>query len=143
MNQEQYLSERLDDQIDWYDHKSGQNQRRYKICKVVEVILSASIPVLSGFVAKGGADFLVPVIAIIGALITVTAVLLSLNKYFDNWKLYRATAEKLQREKIMFLTKAGAYKDDTTAFKTLVAKAELLMAGENEEWAKLIKEEAG
>jgi hypothetical protein len=38
---------RLNDQLDWYDKKSGDNQRRYKQIKVAQLILAGSIPVFA------------------------------------------------------------------------------------------------
>ena len=38
--------ERLEDQISWYDRKSGSNQRIYKRIKVTEIVAAAVIPFL-------------------------------------------------------------------------------------------------
>ena len=37
---------RLNDQLDWYDRKSGENQKRYKQIKVAQLVLAGSIPTL-------------------------------------------------------------------------------------------------
>jgi len=36
--------ERLDDQIGWYDRKSGANQRLYKLLKLLEIAIAAALP---------------------------------------------------------------------------------------------------
>src|SRR5215213_7630479 len=36
----------LNDQLSWFDQKSGVNQRMYKQTRTVEIVLAASIPVL-------------------------------------------------------------------------------------------------
>ena len=39
--------DRLEDQISWYDRKSGDNQRRYKWLKLLEIAVAASLPVVA------------------------------------------------------------------------------------------------
>ena len=46
--QDDATMKRLDDQIGWYDGKSGTNQRCYKSLKVIVFIVAALIPLLSG-----------------------------------------------------------------------------------------------
>ena len=48
MDINEYISTRLDPQIEWYDKKSVHAQRRYKQFQVAEIILAAFIPLLSG-----------------------------------------------------------------------------------------------
>jgi hypothetical protein len=42
------IQDRLEDQIGWYDRKSQNAQRRYKILKVAQVIIAGLIPLVSG-----------------------------------------------------------------------------------------------
>ena len=134
MNQEEYIKDRLDDQISWYDKKSGFNQKRYKFYKVSEALLAISIPVLSGFSTIEGWGWLIYVVAVIGGLITLITIIPSLNKYHENWVEYRLTSEVLKREKYLFLTSSGKYKAAKNNFSTLVESAEGIMSNENEKW---------
>lgn len=47
MNEEQYIVERVEEQICWYDKKSLWNQKWYKILRSVEITVSISIPLLA------------------------------------------------------------------------------------------------
>jgi hypothetical protein len=80
-------SERLDDQIDWYDKKSGFNQRCFKRFKIIELIAAASIPLLAGF------STLIPyptiIIGCLGALIVVLESVQGLYQFQSNWISYR------------------------------------------------------
>ena len=51
MTRDEYLEQRLDDQINWYDRKSCWNQRWYKRPQVILLVASATIPFLSGYVS--------------------------------------------------------------------------------------------
>lgn len=48
MTEEEYISQRLDNQIDWYSKKNSFCQTWYKALRVVEIIAAAIIPFLSG-----------------------------------------------------------------------------------------------
>jgi hypothetical protein len=39
--------DRLEDQVSWYDRRSGDNQRRYKWLKLLEIAIAASLPVVA------------------------------------------------------------------------------------------------
>jgi len=41
--------DRLEDQIAWYDAKSGSNQFWFRALKIIEIVIAASIPFLAGF----------------------------------------------------------------------------------------------
>jgi len=141
MNQDTYLKERLDDQIDWYDKKSGWNQKRYKFYKIGEALLAVSIPILSVFSTIEGWDWLIYVVAVIGGIITIVTIIPSVNKYHENWVEYRLTSEVLKREKYLFLTGAGKYKGQKGTFHQLVEAAEAIMSNENEKWRKNFEED--
>jgi hypothetical protein len=49
---EDYIEQRLNDQIGWYDRKSGTNQRWFKRLRFAEIVAAATIPFLSGFADK-------------------------------------------------------------------------------------------
>jgi hypothetical protein len=64
--------EQLEDQINWYDKKSGYNQRMFKGMKTMTIVLSLLIPLFATFTAyRGNIDGrLVALIAgVLGALI--------------------------------------------------------------------------
>jgi hypothetical protein len=46
---EEYIEQRLNDQIGWYDRKSVTNQRWFRRLRFAEIVAAATIPFLSGF----------------------------------------------------------------------------------------------
>jgi hypothetical protein len=130
---EEYIEQRLSDQIGWYDRKSSRNQRWFKRLRFAEIVAAATIPFLSGFAGNS-----LPIKIAIGALGVVVAVLASLLGLLQlqvHWIEYRATAESLRREKFLFLTQTEPYdKDD--AFHLLVQRVEALLSKENADWAQ-------
>ena len=133
MAPEEYIEQRLNDQIDWYDRKSGTNQRWFKRLRFAEIAAAATIPLLSGF---AGNSFSIKIaIGALGVLVAVIASVLGLLQLHEHWIEYRATAESLRKEKFLFLTQTDPYgKDD--AFHLLVQRVEALLTKENADWAQ-------
>jgi hypothetical protein len=134
MTAEEYLKDRVDDQLNWYRKKSAQNQTMYKRLQLLSIVFGATIPLLTAFSFREAELIFRFVIAFLGSAIAVSSGLLSLNKYQENWVKYRAAAQALKREKYLYLTKTGEYHDGQ--LETLVARCEAIMAEENVEWSK-------
>jgi hypothetical protein len=133
MAPEEYIEQRLNDQIGWYDRKSSTNQCWFKRLRFAEIVAAATIPFLSGF--AGNSLPIKIAIGALGVLVAVVASLLGLLQLQVHWIEYRATAESLRREKFLFLTQTEPYdKDD--AFHLLVQRVEALLSKENTEWTQ-------
>ena len=134
MNEKEYISERLDDQIGWYSKESKINQNWHKTIQVIKIILAVSIPVVS--LLLGDETILKIVVSVIGALIAILEAVSRLNTYKDLWVKYRMTSETLKREKILFAAKAPPY-DGKGAYPLLVTRCEKIMSSENQFWTSL------
>lgn len=128
--------ERLEDQIDWYDKKSGSNQGWFKRIKIVELIAAALIPLIAGFsttspqyatyyaIATGG----------LGALIVLLESLQGLYQFQSNWISYRSSCEGLRHEKYLWLAQAGPYADAGDPDRLLAERVESLISTEHAKW---------
>jgi hypothetical protein len=120
---------RLEDQIAWYDRKSGHAQHWFKRLKVCQLVLAAAIPVAAGVSAPawlvGGA----------GALIVVLEGLQQLQQYQQNWTTYRSTCERLKHEKYLFAARAGPYARVEDPEARLAERVEGLVSQEHAAWA--------
>ena len=132
---EDYIEQRLDDQIGWYDRKSTANQRWFNRLRFAEIVAAATIPFLSGFADKSSSIKIA--IGALGVFVAVIASVLGLLQFQVHWIAYRAIAESLRKEKFLFLTQTEPYdKDD--AFHLLVQRVEALLSKENIEWAQSV-----
>jgi hypothetical protein len=127
---------RLEDQIAWYDAKSGHNQRWFKLLKVCQIVVAAAIPVAAAAGAPawlmGGG----------GALIVVLEGLQQLQQYQQNWTTYRSTCERLKHEKHLFAARAGPYAAVPRPDAVLAERVEGLVSQEHAAWVSH-REEAG
>jgi len=135
---------RLNNQIEWYDRKSGSNQFWYKWIKLAQLVLAALIPVLS----------LVEVpwwrwiTAALGGLIVVLEGVQQLWQFNNLWITYRSTAEQLKHEKYLFLAFSGHYSDLNTdeALKLLSERVEEQVSTEHAKWvsnARQVEQQQG
>lgn len=125
---------RLEEQIAWYDRKSGHAQRWFKGLKIAQIVTAAAIPVMAGNSAPawlvGGA----------GALIVVLEGLQQLQQYQQNWAAYRATCERLKHERFLFMAQAGPYATNPNPETMLAERVEGLVSQEHAAWVSQQKE---
>ena len=132
--QEDYLKNRLEDQIKWYNGKSSKNQSMYKGLQLVSIVVAACIP----FFSLLDPPFLKYVVGAMGVLLAVFTAMTSLYKYQENWIAYRTTCESLIQEKFLYTTGTAPY-DGKSPFNLLVKRVEGLLSQENSSWAEMTK----
>jgi hypothetical protein len=140
MTPEEYLQERLDDQIKWYDEKSSWNQTWFKRLRTLEIFFAVAIPFLISHIT-GDSGLLKLVAGAMGIVVALVAGLVTLYKFQENWVEYRATAETLKHEKYLYLTQSSPY-NGNDAFHLLVATVESAISKENTAWTQLFREKA-
>ena len=134
MNPQEYLEQRLDNQIAWYDAKSQYNQRAYKRIRVFEIVAATAIPLLSGTMTLGSSGALM--VGVLGAAIAVCSGVSALFKFHELWIEYRSVAETLRHHKFLYLTGARPY-HEADAFVLLVEAIEGVISKENSSWNSL------
>ena len=95
------LWERLQGQIDWYDRKATHNQNAYKASKIAIIICAVIIPIV--------AEFSPLAVGIAAGFILLLEGLQQVNKWQENWILYRSTCEGLRNEQHHYNEKSGPY----------------------------------
>jgi len=138
MNEDDYIKDRLEQQVTWYDEKSKHCQKYYKLLKEISYILAISLTPISLYFAEcPGVKY---VIAFIGILIAVVNYFSSSNNYHENWLHYRMNCMLLESEKYLYLTKTDPY-NNGSAFNTLVKRCENIIINENAAWKDLNKQD--
>ena len=137
MSQTDFAMERLEDQITWYDKKSGYNQRMFKAMKTTTIIISLLIPLFAAFASYKPIDgkLIALITGIMGALIALLEAVQQLNQYHHNWITYRSTAEALKHEKYLFLSLAGPYAAAENPNALLAERTESSVSQEHAKWA--------
>lgn len=140
--EEIYFRTRVDDQIDWYDKKSGSNKRMFLTLKLSEIILSMFIPFLTAYISNTDNVFKI-IVGFLGIAIAAIAGIITLVKFQENWIEYRSVVETLKFEKFLFLTHAGPYKNNATAFTLFVERFENTIASSTKKWVTYVSQNDG
>jgi hypothetical protein len=130
-------TDRLNDQIAWYDRKSNYNQRAFKVLKGWTIVAAALVPVLVAFGVRDPR-----VAAAIAASIAIVEGVQQLNQYQTNWILFRSTCEALKHEKFLYLSSAGPYRNTENSVALLAERIEGLVSQEHAKWTSA-REEPG
>ena len=120
--------ERLQEQLTWYDTKSGYCQRRYKWLKVLEITIAAALPVVASVHSP------VWVTGGLAAAVVVLEGIQHIFQYQEHWITYRATAEALKRERYLYLAQVGPYAGEDRHTQ-LAERIDGLLSQENAKWA--------
>ncbi len=135
MEQEEYIKQRIDDQIDWYSKKSNRAQLWFKSLRIFEISAAATIPFLACYASETNQI----IVALLGICIAIVAGIISINKFQEIWIQYRTTSESLKHHKYLYQTESRPY-DGEDSFKMLVATTEALISKENSNWNIYIKQ---
>lgn len=127
---------RLEDQIRWYDQKTIDAQRIYKLLRSAQIVVAALVPVTALLFRD---QAIIP--GLLGALVLILSGFQELGAYQRNWVKYRTTCETLRHEKYFYLGRTGPYDglDDDEAQKTLVNRVEALVSEEHTQWATYLE----
>ena len=111
MDIETYLTERVDDQIKYFDSNAIRNQKAYKRLKGAAIVCN----VLTTLTIALALTF-IPYLKFMGiaALIFSTIVLATyqIEEFYNfgaKWEKFRLVAERMKSEKCLFLNNAGMY----------------------------------
>lgn len=134
MNEQEFLENRLEDQIRWHDGKSGWNNWWFKRLQVLAIVCGALVPLVVGIGDE--TPLLVKVLAGgLGVVVAVSTGVIGLFRFQELWIDYRVTAEALRGEKFRYETKVPPY-DSAEAFSVLVDRVENLLDRQNVRWRK-------
>lgn len=128
LNDEHYLVNRVDQYRSWYDHKARRCKVQHLALRVAALVLSFTSTML----------LVAPAIPRLVPAVLVTAVFVALGldivlRLEAQWENYRYTEQYLDRERYLFLARAGRYAtgSESASFRLLVERVEWAIAAEN------------
>ena len=126
----EYIEQRLEPEIDYYELRSAKNKRCFHLASLAAIVASALVPVLAA------ADFDRVVLATSGGVASVVLASLALFKWQENWLQFRGNAEGLKKERALYDTRTGPYRDltDDELTELLTLRVEELISREHQVW---------
>lgn len=134
MNIEQYINNRVNNQIDWHDKKSVWNEWAYLCCSIIAIVGSIVASIMIQYCEN--------LATALSALVAISVGLNNLFKFQKKWILYRATSELLKSEKMQFQVKSGCYSGSSeNCEKLFYDKIESILNNTNQEWTQFFDSE--
>ena len=131
IKEENYIQNRLENQIHWYSKKSFFCKKLFYAIRTIEIIIAGLIPALFHW------SFIKGLIPFLSSIVAILAALIALFKFQENWISYRTASESLKHEKHLYLTKVSPY-DKENSFDILVKNTENIISKENTIWKQKI-----
>ena len=138
---EEYINRRVNGQIEWYEKKARSCQRKYTISQTIEIILAASIPLLSSY--SDDSEMIGFIVSVFVAAITIIKSLSRLYKWPENWIGYRTACDLLRYQKVLFETHSAPYNTKPESIENLfVRNIEQIISSELNQWKSLNLDQA-
>lgn len=141
INIDEYLSKRVNCQIEWYEKQACAYQKKYKVSQTIEIILAALIPLLSSY-----ADNFVLIGFIVGLFGAVIAIIKSLSRLYkwpENWLGYRTACDMLRYQKMLFETGSAPYNTKPETIENVfIHNIEQIISSEHNQWKSFSSEQA-
>ena len=129
----EYLVNRYEDQISYYEGASAKNQKKYKNYQWLLIILSTLTTILAALPSDGVS--LKYSIVITAGLVTILSSALKTFQYQELWVSYRSTIEQLRPELFYYKFNVGDYGQTDIDKETLfVTRIEGILGKERESW---------
>ena len=134
----EYIQDRVEQQINWYDRKSTSNKKWFYFLQIIVLVMSVAVTVVSILSIVFESIWIRLGIGTLGAIATIATGIISICQFRKNWIEYRTTAESLKCEKYMFKTKTGFYAENDP-FPVFVERIEALISKEHKDWKQHLK----
>lgn len=140
-----YMTSRLDHQLDYFDSSAIKNQKRYKVLKRLAILCNILTTMTIALAFTVPADYKVKmgiVALVLSTLVLATYQLEEFENFGAKWEKFRLVAERLRSEKYMFLSGVGVYSsgDDDQKKRKLVETVERIIQGTDLSYFTLIVE---
>ncbi|MEM9337856.1 MAG: DUF4231 domain-containing protein [Bacteroidota bacterium] len=135
LSDQEYLLERVDDQIGWHKRKSVWNKRKYVLLKNIDSVVAALVPIslgiggvlyqdISGDAHDHPAVWITRGISVLsGVYLAISNGFFELEGYEQKAKDYEKLYRKLESVRFKYLTRSEPY-DEEDAFQRLVFDVE-------------------
>jgi len=136
MNKErfdQYIEDRYEPQVKWYDKKSIMNKRLTYLFQIPIITMAAITPVFAALEYKA-------LTIIFSACVAAGFGVLKFCKFEDLWHSYRTTCETLKKEMVHYEMQTDVYDSADDSDKLFVERVESIVSKENVKWVTTVRE---
>jgi|Deesub1362A_J573_1020465.scaffolds.fasta_scaffold05925_1 hypothetical protein len=130
----EYIKERYEPQVKWYDKKSILNKRLTYLFQIPIIIMAAITPIFAALEYKS-------LTIMLSASVAAGTGILKYCKFEEHWHNYRTTCETLKKEMIHYKYKIDVYSGVDDPEKLFIKRIESIISQENKKWVYTVKSE--
>lgn len=107
-----YMSARVDDQIQYFDNNAIKNQKKYKRIKTTAIVCNVftTMSIALAFTVPEQYKQMVGILSLIlSTIVLATYQWEEFQNYGAKWEKFRLVAEQIKSEKFLYLNKVGKY----------------------------------
>ena len=141
----QYIANRVDDQLAYFDSNAIKNQKAYKTLKSISIACNVltTMTIALAFTVSEKYKVYMGILALVLSTIVLAAYQWEeFQNYGAKWEKFRLVAEQLKSEKFTFLNRAGPYadQDERLVSSIFVERVERMIRGTDLSYFSLIIE---
>lgn len=131
INYKEYITERFNGNIKWYDREAGKAKKNYLRLRVISVVGGALVPVLINMIDT--VPYIQEITTVISLMVLLAVSIDSVYHYGEQWSSYRSTEQFMRREYYLYTVNEGPYRqlNDRLSFELFVERIEEAIAAEN------------
>jgi len=131
---EDYMKNRVDDQLEYFDSSAIRNQKAYRRLKGTSIACNVltTMTIALAFTVPQEYKVVMGILALIlSTIVLATYQIEEFQSYGAKWEKFRLVAEQLKSEKFMFLNRVGLYatSDDNVAKRQFIETIEGIIKG--------------
>jgi len=130
---DQYMKERYEDQVRWYDEKAIYCKRMNYLCQIPIIIMGPLITVFALLEYKW-------ITVLLSAIMSILIGILNFCKFEEKWHNYRTTCETLKKEKYFYEYRLNEYRDAEDPEELFINRVESIISREHTKWLRIEKE---
>jgi hypothetical protein len=130
MDIEQYLKERVNDQLNWHNHSASKARIKYVRIEWILIIFASLTPIFVVLNYNFPKDHWIQWVPLVSsALVAMLTGGMKTFRYDERYKKYRDITERLSKEKFQFLNSAGIYYENEKANAVFIDTVERILTG--------------
>lgn len=129
------ISKRFGYCLKWYIKNACYYKNMYYILTLISTICPIVVAVLNGLTFEEGMEaYIKYAVIVLSAAASISVAVLTIYRAQEKWTRYRAAAEDLKRERVIYLNEKILRKDDPDLDREFLSKIEDYIAKENQDW---------
>ena len=112
INIEEYLKNRFNDQLEYFEDRSKLNQKNYRLLKTTSIVCNilTTLSIALAFTVQEDYKQIMGIIALIlSTIVLATYQWEEFQNYGAKWEKFRLVAEQLKSEKWLYINSSGQY----------------------------------